>query len=90
MTELTPKDETAPGGLPPALSALSLTVTVRIGSTRMSLRDLTQLGEGSLVALDARADAPLEVCLEDRVVARGELTEAEDGGLAVRLTETVG
>ena len=89
MTDLTKNDDAAPIGLPPALSALPLTVTVRIGSTRMSVRELTALGEGSLVALDARADAPLEICLEDRVVARGELTEAEDGGLAVRLTETV-
>ena len=78
-----------PDALPAVLRALPLTLTVRLGSTRMSVSDLAGLGEGSLVTLDARADAPLEVCLSERVVARGELTEAEDGTLAVRLTETV-
>lgn len=88
MTDLT--TNTPDPQLPAALDTLPLTLTVRIGSTRMTLRELTALGEGSLVALDARADAPLEVCIEDRVVARGELTETDGGGLAVTLTETVG
>ena len=77
-------------GLPQAIGTLPLTLSVRVGQVRMSVRDLTALGEGSLIALDARADAPLEICVEDRVVALGELTQGEDGGLAVRLTEAVG
>ena len=86
------KDVTKPdaNALPAALSSLPLTLSVRIGQARMSLRELTALGEGSLIALDARADAPLEICIEDRVVAYGTLGEAEDGALAVTLTETVG
>lgn len=87
MTLPTPKTD-AP--LPAALQGLPLTLSVRIGSTRMSVGDLATLGEGSLIALDARLDTPLEICLEDRVIARGELTETEDGTLAVKLTETVG
>ena len=83
----TPVTPHAPG-LPQAISTLPLTLSVRIGQVRMSVRDLTALGVGSLVALDARADAPLEICIEDRVVALGELTETEDGTLAVKLTET--
>jgi flagellar motor switch protein FliN/FliY len=76
--------------LPDALGALPLTLTVRLGTARMTVRELTALGEGSLVTLDARIDAPLEVCVDGRVVARGDLIENEDGGLAVKLTETVG
>lgn len=86
MTDVTKQDE---AGLPQAISTLPLTLSVRIGQVRMSVRELTGLGVGSLVTLDARADAPLEICVEDRVVALGELTEAEDGTLAVRLTEAV-
>ena len=88
MTDLT-NDRPKPA-LPPALSALPLTLSVRIGSAAMSVAELTALGEGSLVVLDARADAPLQLCVEGRVVALGELTETDDGTLAVRLTEAVG
>ena len=87
MTDVVTPNE---AGLPQAISTLPLTLSVRIGQVRMSVRELTTLGVGSLVALDARADAPLQICVEDRVVAYGELTEGEDGQLVVKLTEAAG
>ncbi|WP_036767391.1 FliM/FliN family flagellar motor switch protein [Parvularcula oceani] len=76
--------------IPAALEGLPLTLTIRIGTARRTVAEVTQLAEGSLLALDARVDEPLDICIGDRVVARGELTESEDGGLAVKLTEIEG
>ncbi|WOI52931.1 FliM/FliN family flagellar motor switch protein [Parvularcula sp. LCG005] len=74
--------------LPPALQGLPLTLVIRVGTARRTVSDLMALQEGSLIVLDARIDDPVEICIEDRVIARGDLIEAEDGnGLAVRLTE---
>ena len=72
--------------LPPALEALPLTLTVRIGQATLTVAELSALAEGATLTLGTRIDEPLEVCIEDRVVARGELVETETG-LAVRLTE---
>lgn len=72
--------------LPPALEALPLTLTVRVGSAALTVAELSALAEGATLTLGARIDDPLEVCIEDRVVARGELMETEQG-LAVKLTE---
>ena len=75
--------------IPPAPDALPLTLTIRLGTARMTIGEMTTLNEGSLLTLGGRADAPLEVCIDDRVVALGELVEGEDGTLSVRLTEMV-
>ena len=85
-----PAAPNAHGAIPPALAELPLTLSVRLGEARMTVAELTALAEGSEVTLGARADAPLDVCIGARVIARGELTQTEDGTLAVRLTETVG
>ena len=83
----TPATQDSPA-LPPALENLPLTLTVRIGSASMTVAELSSLAEGTTLTLGARIDDPLEICIEDRVVARGELTET-GGGLAVTLTEIV-
>ena len=78
-------------GLPPALQGVPLTLTVRVGTATRTVKDLMRLREGTLVTLNSRIDEPVEICVEDRVIARGQLVEAENGdGLAVRLTELVG
>ena len=81
--------EAAPAGIAAAIEDLPLTLSIRLGSATLSIAELSGLGEGSTLALSTRIDDPLEVCIEDRVVARGELTETA-AGLAVTLTEVVG
>ena len=81
------KAPATPAALPAALGGLPLTLTVRIGTAKMTVRELTSLTDGAMLTLDARVDEPLEICVEDRVLARGELTEAEGGGLGVRIIE---
>ncbi|MEM9421026.1 MAG: FliM/FliN family flagellar motor switch protein [Pseudomonadota bacterium] len=77
--------------LPPALQGVPLTLTVRVGTATRTVKDLMALREGTMMTLNSRIDEPVEICVEDRIIARGQLVEAEDGnGLAVRLTEIVG
>ncbi|GGY51577.1 FliM/FliN family flagellar motor switch protein [Parvularcula lutaonensis] len=77
--------------LPENISSLKIELSVRVGTSVMSLRDLTSLSEGAVVALRESADRPLELCANGHVIARGELEEAENGeGLRLRITETKG
>jgi flagellar motor switch protein FliN/FliY len=53
------------------------------------VRDLLKLERDTVLVLDRRVDDPVELFIGDRLIARGELHEAEDGSgaLSVRLTE---
>lgn len=64
-------------------------VTVSVGKARPLVRDLLKLDRDSVLVLDRRVDDPVELFVGDRLIARGELHEAEDGSgqLTVRLTE---
>ncbi|MEM0934460.1 MAG: FliM/FliN family flagellar motor switch protein [Pseudomonadota bacterium] len=67
-------------------------VIVCVGKARPKVRDLLKLGPGGVLSLDSRVEDPVELYVGDRLIARGELVEAEgapDGQLAVRLTEVV-
>lgn len=67
-----------------------LTVTVSIGQRQMSVSELLELTEDAVVPLTARIDDPVDLVVDDRVIARGELIETEDGLIAVKLTEIGG
>lgn len=64
-------------------------VTISVGKARPLVRDLLKLERDSVLVLDRRVDDPVELFIGDRLIARGELHEAEDGSgtLSVRLTE---
>jgi len=72
------------------LRDLPIEITISVGRARPAVRDLLALGENAVLALDRRADDPVELYIGDRLIARGELQElegGEPGQLAVRLTE---
>jgi len=61
-------------------------VTVQLGTTRMNLSDLMQLGPGSVMTLDQEAHEPCDILVNGRVIARGEIvTVGEQYG--VRISE---
>ncbi|MCL5259800.1 MAG: flagellar motor switch protein FliN [Nitrospirae bacterium] len=65
-----------------------LTVSVRVGTARMLIKDLLQLGQGSVVELDKLAGEPMEILINDKLVARGEVVMVNDK-YGVRLTDIV-
>jgi len=65
-------------------------ITVAVGKARPRVAELLKLGPDAVLPLDRRVEDPVELYVGDKLIARGELTEAEDGQqgqLAVRLTE---
>lgn len=67
---------------------VSLQVTVEVGRTRMTIQDLLQLGQGSVVELDKLAGEPLDIYINGKSVARGEAVIVNDK-FGVRLTDIV-
>jgi flagellar motor switch protein FliN len=67
---------------------IPLQVTVQIGSTRMLIRELLQLGQGSVIELDKLAGEPMEVLVNSKLVARGEVVVVNEK-FGIRLTDVV-
>jgi flagellar motor switch protein FliN/FliY len=65
---------------------VELPITVRIGTTDMRLMDIMKLGLGSIIELERLVDDPVEVLVNDKLVARGEVVVC-DNNFAVRITE---
>ncbi len=70
------------------LRDVDMHVHIELGRTRMFLDDVIKLGEGSVVELDALAGDPVDVFVNDRLVARGEVLVLGDN-FCVRVSEIV-
>jgi flagellar motor switch protein FliN len=70
------------------LSEVGLTVTVELGRTQLRLRDVLDLGEGSVVELDRAARAPAHILVNGTLIARGDVVVIDDE-LGVRVSEIV-
>lgn len=67
---------------------IPLEVCVELGKTRMQIKDLLQLGQGSVVELEKLAGEPMEVIVNGRLIARGEVVVVNEK-FGVRLTDIV-
>jgi flagellar motor switch protein FliN/FliY len=67
---------------------LPLEVSVELGRTKLSIQELLSLGPGSVVELDKVAGEPLDILINDRLVARGEAVVVNDK-FGVRITDIV-
>ena len=67
---------------------IPLEVTVELGRTRMLIKDLLQLGQGSVVELQKIAGEPMEVLVNNKLVARGEVVVVNEK-FGVRLTDII-
>lgn len=66
--------------------AIQVEIAIRIGRTRLSVADLARLQADDVLPLEQDAADGVEICIGDRVVARGELVEqGGEGRLAVRI-----
>lgn len=68
------------------LSDVSLNVKIELGRTRMLVEDVLKLGNGTVVELDKLAGDPVDVFVNDRHVARGEVLVLNDN-FCVRINE---
>ncbi len=89
-TELHDADPTAPASHinPEVLQNISVSITVEVGRTSMKIRDLLRLTQGSVVELDRIAGEPLDLLVNNTVVAQGEVVLVNDR-YGIRLTRVV-
>ena len=74
-----------------AFLSLPVEIVVCVGTARPALGELLAMGSEAVIMLDRRVDDPVDIRVGDRVIARGELQELDDGSgrLGVRLTEVI-
>lgn len=65
-----------------------LKVTVELGRTKLLINDLLQLGQGSVIELDKLAGEPMEIYVNDKLVAMGEVVVVNEK-FGVRLTDVI-
>ncbi len=70
------------------LQDVDVRLTVEIGSTELSLRELLALGESSVIELDRAANELLDVFVNGTLIGRGEVVTVGDR-FGVRMTELV-
>jgi flagellar motor switch protein FliN len=70
------------------LMDVSLRVSVELGRTRMQLAQILELQHGSVIELDRLAGDPVDVFVNDCMVARGEVVIVDDK-FGVRITEMI-
>ncbi len=68
------------------LMHVPLHLTVELGSCKMSVAEILKLGTGSIVELDRAANAPVDLLVNNRPIARGEIV-AVDESFGLRITE---
>ena len=67
---------------------IPLTVAVELGRSKMLINDLLQLGQGSVIELTKLVGEPLEVLVNEKLIARGEVVVVNEK-FGVRLTDIV-
>jgi flagellar motor switch protein FliN/FliY len=67
---------------------VSLQVTAELGKAKMNVRDILKLGTGSVVELDRLAGGPVDLLVNNKLVARGEVVAIDDN-FGVRITELI-
>lgn len=79
--------ETGGGNLDLILD-IPLRVTVELGRSRMVVSELLNLGQGSVIELNKLAGEPMEILVNDKLVARGEAVVVNEK-FGVRLTDII-
>lgn len=70
------------------LMDVPLKISVELGRSQMTLRQTLELVQGSVIELDRLAGDPVDVYVNDRIFARGEVVVVDDK-FAVRITELI-
>ena len=80
------RNESPDGGNLAVLMDVQLPVSIRFGETEMILEEIVKLGVGSVIELNSGIDQPVELVVNNRVLARGEVVTV-DGFYGIRITE---
>lgn len=83
-------DPNAPRAIrPAALGSVRISLTAEIGRVEMALKELREIRQGGVIPLDRGIGAPIDIRANGRLIARGEVVEAEHRRYGIRVTEVV-
>ncbi|WP_028330682.1 flagellar motor switch protein FliN [Brachyspira alvinipulli] len=68
------------------LMDVSINVTVELGRARLSIREILELGEGSIIELQKLAGEPVDLLVNGKLIARGEVVVIDEC-FGVRITD---
>ncbi len=71
-----------------AVSDIPVQISVVLGKTTMQVQQLLKLGRGAVVELDRKVGEPVDIFVNNRLVARGEVVVVEDK-IGVTMTEII-
>jgi flagellar motor switch protein FliN len=71
-----------------AVSDIPVNISVVLGRTNMQVQQLLKLGRGAVVELDRKVGEPVDILVNGRMVARGEVVVVEDK-IGVTMTEII-
>ena len=92
---MAPVDATAPRAASPsgrdleAVYDIPVQVSAVLGRATMQVSQLLKLGRGAVVELDRKLGEAVDIYVNNRLVARGEVVMVEDNRLGVTMTEIV-
>ena len=88
MGKEAPANQAADGRNLDMIMDIPLKVTVELGRTKMAVSELLNLGQGSVIELSKLAGEPMEVLVNDKLVARGEAVVVNEK-FGIRLTDII-
>jgi flagellar motor switch protein FliN len=83
------RDASGRNALRRSIYSVPVTVTVSIGQKRLSVSEILELQPESIIPLSSRIEDPVDLTIENRLIARGELIETGDGQIAVKIIEII-
>lgn len=86
-----PLDKGAGGGAPRDLDMIMdipVKLTVELGRTRLTIKQLLELTQGSVIELDGLAGEPMDILINGYLIAQGEVVVVEDK-YGIRITEII-
>ena len=81
------ESKSAPSGIE-LLRDVPLLVQVELGRTKMLVKEILRLGVGSLIPLEKEAGEPVDILVNNKFIAKGEVVEI-DGNFGVKINEII-
>ncbi|MFN3312033.1 MAG: FliM/FliN family flagellar motor switch protein [Hyphomonas sp.] len=72
-----------------SIYSVPVTVTISVGQKRLSVAEILELQPESVITLTSRIDDPVDLIIDNKLIAKGELIETEDGQIAVKIVEII-
>ena len=70
------------------LDQVKVTADVRLGSKELTIKEVEELGEGSIIILNKEYSSPIDIYINDKLVAYGEILVVDDK-FGVRINEII-